>query len=100
MREDPDNHGRLFDGGDNLQRAATSRAMLNTLCLDCKRHSDSTYSYRAGPGLSYSSARVIRLERIADGQLARGKSDGKTLLAKRISKRADGLHVLLMIEWE
>jgi len=29
MREDPDNHGRLFDGGDDLQLAAAVRAMLD-----------------------------------------------------------------------
>ena len=29
MREDPDDHGGLFDGGDDLQLAATVRTMLN-----------------------------------------------------------------------
>ena len=29
MREDPDNHGGLFDGGDNRQVAATMRAMFD-----------------------------------------------------------------------
>ena len=29
MREDPDNHGGLFDGGNDLQGAATIRAMLD-----------------------------------------------------------------------
>ena len=28
MREDPDNHGGLFDGGDNLKVAATPRAVF------------------------------------------------------------------------
>ena len=29
MREYPDNHGGLFDGGDNLQGAATLRAVFD-----------------------------------------------------------------------
>ena len=32
MREDPDNHGRVFDGGDDLQLAAAVRANARCRC--------------------------------------------------------------------
>ena len=31
MREYPDNHGGIFDGGDDLQVAATMRTMLESM---------------------------------------------------------------------
>jgi hypothetical protein len=36
MREDPDDHGGLFDGGDDLKGAATIRAMLDVNVEDAR----------------------------------------------------------------
>ena len=46
MREDPDNHGRLFDGGDDLQLAAAVRAMLDVETL------------LSGPGIELYHAKI------------------------------------------
>lgn len=49
VREDPDNHGRLFDGGDDLQPTAAVRAMLNVEVEDAFQQTRPAHARRSLP---------------------------------------------------
>jgi hypothetical protein len=77
VREDPDNHGWLFDGGDNFEVAATLRAAraalgeaLNLEAFgDCRNALDLVNTYTP-----YTSTDMVRAQRELEARRIVGSS--------------------------